>query len=151
MGFGDWAWNEDGDTFWALDELDRVVAGEALASRPRPNGEPEWDYLRDLPKRTLRRLRGAGCMRSGAMPPDLLADLIVSRVADCETIDDAMEWYVKTCLVAIDEARVLARRRRHLNVARRNGHSSYYQYRTALARQQGYASVWEMRKDRGWT
>lgn len=152
MAFGDQHWNLPGDTvIWALSELDRVVGPEALASSPGPRNWPEWDYLYSLPRRTRRRLIGAGYMRRGGMQPDLLADVIVPRVAEVETIDDAMEWYVKTCLTAITERRLLAHRRRHLAVARRNGHQTYYQHRTEYARSLGYDSLYDMRRKKKWT
>jgi len=137
---------------WALDELDRVVGSEALASSPtRWNvGQGEWDYLHLLPRKTLRRLRGARYMRVGGMQPDVLAELIAPNVAGCDSTDAAMEWYVKTCLVAVAEARLIAGRKHRLRVAQRNGHQNYYQYRTESAKRQGYDSVYKMRKGRGW-
>lgn len=154
MAFGDRAWaafmvgTDSG--FYALGELDRVVGSDRLASSPGPRNGPEWDGLRLMNQRHLRKLRGAGWMRSGAMQPDQLAELIVPRVAGVESIDAAMEWYVRTCLVAIAEAQIVARRHRHRKLAVRNGHPTYYDYRTAQAKANGYESVWHMRKERGW-
>lgn len=142
--------NDDGE-FYALGELDRVLGGEALASSPTRHTMPEWEsYLLNLPKRTLRRLRGARYMRRGAMQPDELADLICARVPGIDNDSDAMAWYVKTCLVAIDERRTIARRRRHGKLARRNGYRNYYEYREAKAKERGYASVYAERMARGW-
>jgi hypothetical protein len=144
-------WAEFANEFYALGELDRVVGGERLASSPGPRNGPEWDGLRLMNQRTLRRLRGAGWMISGGMQPDQLTEVIVPRVADVELIDEAIEWYVRTCLVAIAEARLVAQRQRHRKLAVRNGHRTYYDYRTALAQEQGYESLWHMRKAKGWT
>lgn len=147
-------WETMEQTLYALDELERVVGGEALASSPSRRGSQaggEWDVIYGYPRKTRRRLIGAGFMRVGGMPPDVLADTIRPRVPGCETTDDAMRWYVKTCLVALAERRILAHRYRHLCVARRNGHRTYYAHRTAYARSLGFDSVYDMRKKRGWT
>ena len=149
MAFGDRHWKIEVE-FYALDELDRVVGSERLASSPGPRNGPEWDGLRLMNPRKLHRLRGARWMVPGAMQPDQLAEVIVPRVADVESIDDAIEWYVKMCLIAIDEARTAAGRRRRGKLARRNGHPTYYAYRDEQARQQGHESLWHLRKERGW-
>ncbi|HWL44574.1 MAG TPA: hypothetical protein VNQ73_16660 [Ilumatobacter sp.] len=135
---------------WALDELDRVMRGDAIASRSgcRPGGE--WDALRALPVRVRRRLLGAGYLRPGGLEPDVAADLIASQVPGVGSVDAAIEWYVRTCLAAIAEARTDAGRRRRAQLARRGGHSTYYAYRSEWARDRGHQSVWHMRRDRGW-
>lgn len=136
---------------WALDELERVLGGETLRSSLLGQTGGEWDSLRLLPARTRRRLIGARYATPGGLAPDQLAELVRGRVAGIHTTDDAIMWYVRTCLTAIDEARLLAGRRRKLAVARRNGHLTYYQYRTELARAKGYGSVWDERRMRKWT
>jgi hypothetical protein len=138
------------DGQWALDELDRVVGAEALASKSGKHSGGEWDYLMQQPAKTRRRLIGAGYMRVGGMQPDQLAELIIDNVATVETTDAAMFWYVNTCLVALKEARLLAGRRFATRTARRNGHQTYYQPRTAEPKRLGYRSVYNMRKARGW-
>ena len=136
---------------WALDELERVVGAEGLASSPGRHAGGEWDYILSLPRCTRRRLVGAGYMRRTGMSPDELEALIVPRVSGVETTDEAMAWYVRTCLVAIGERRTLARRRRHHRLARRNGFSTYFEYREFLAAREGHASHWHERKHKGWT
>lgn len=143
--------NDGDDALWALDALDRVVGPDRLALGPTPGGEPEWDWLPRVSRRTLRRLRGARYMRRDGVQPDWLAQLIVPRVPGVETDGDAIDWYIKTCLVAIDEARLLAGRRRRFMAAMRAGHGTHYEHRTAQAKAMGYRSVWHMRKERGWT
>ncbi len=138
------------DGHWALDELDRTVGCETLATKPGPYAGGEWDYLLSLPKRTLRRLRGARRMTRGGVGPDQLAELIIGKVHGIETTDDAMVWYVRASLVAIGEARREAHRRRHLDVARRTGHKTYYGRRVDQARRLGYPSLYAMRKAKGW-
>ena len=136
---------------FAFGELERVMNGNAVASRPgrRPGGE--WDALRALSRRTRRRLIGAGHLRPSGLEPDVAAELIRSQVAGVASVDDAIDWYVSTCLAAIAEARTEAGRRRRRRLAQRSNHPTYYAYRTAWALARGYPSVWAMRRARGWS
>jgi len=136
---------------WALREMERVVGADALASSPSSrHAEPEWDPILSMPPKVLRRLRGAGFMRRGAMQPDVLAALIIDRVPEVETIDDAMRWYVRTALEAIEERRRERHHARHLRVAKSCGHRTYYEHRSEYARSLGYRSLYDMRKAKGW-
>jgi hypothetical protein len=77
------------------DELDRVTGGNPVQYRPkptevRPGGE--WDYLRALPKRTRRRLIGAGYLSPRGERPDVVAGWIIDRVPGIETTDEAIAW-----------------------------------------------------------
>lgn len=137
-------------TTWALDELDRVMGGDAIASRPAARAGGEWDALRALPKRTRRVLIGAGYLRPHGLQPDVAADLIQAAVPGVGSVDEAIGWYVRTCIAAIAESRTAAGRRRRAQLARRSGHATYYAYRNEWARSRGHRSVWHMRRDRGW-
>lgn len=135
-----------------LDELDRVVGAATLLSPTYADDGGEWDPLRALPTRTRRRLAGAGYLTSYGERPDVFAELIVDRVAGIETVDDALDWYVRTSLRAIDERRRQAHRTRHLRTARQHGAASYYEHRTNVARfEHGFRSLWHYRKAKGWT
>jgi hypothetical protein len=136
-------------TLWALDELERVLGGATLYSCPGPGGE--WDAVKLWSRRDRRRLVGARHMTRDGWQPDQLAEMIRDEVPGIDSTDAAMSWFKRTALAAIGEARVLAHRRRHLRLALREGHISYYAYRTMLARAKGYGSLWYERKGRGWS
>lgn len=134
-------------------ELDRVLDGNPIQSRPsRPeHAGGEWDPLLALPRRTRRRLIGAGYLNPNGIPPDVAADYIIARVAGVETVDDALGWYVRTALRAIPERRRHAHRSRHHRHAVRCGAATYYELRNLRAIADGYASLWHYRKAKGWT
>lgn len=134
-----------------LDELDRVLMGTTVKSTPSGPAGGEWDYLLALPRRTRRRLIGAGYLTTYGEQPDVAAELIIAHVAGVENIDDAMAWYVRTALRALAERRRLAHHRRHQRHAALNGRRSYYEHRTALAVAAGHRSLWHYRKSKGWT
>lgn len=144
-------------TGYALDEIERVLAGNRALTMPDRAlygalaGAGEWDWLRALPRRTRRRLAGAGYLTATGERPDVLADMICANVPGVSTSCDAMAWYVATALRAIIEGRRESHRHRHARFARSKGHATYYAYRRAVALEHGHGSVWHMRKDRGWT
>lgn len=138
-----------------LDELDRVLGGERLLTLPIRQLEDsryggEWDWRRLMPRRTHRRLAGAGWLSSTGISPDELEMLVVPQVAGVETLSEAVEWYLKMASRAIGEARREQHQRRHLRFAKQQGHASYYAYRRAVALEAGHGSFWHMRQDRGW-
>jgi hypothetical protein len=138
-----------------LDELDRVVGGERLLTMslrrledPRYGGE--WDWRRNMDRRTHRRLAGAGWLSSQGEKPDTFADFIIARVPDVDDTCSAIDWYLRMASRSIREARRESHQHRHLRFARQQGHATYYAYRRALALEHGHGSLWHMRKDRGW-
>lgn len=136
------------------DELDRVVGFNRLQTMPlrdlvRTAGE--WDWRRNIPRKTHRRLAGAGYLTSSGEKPDVLADMIINAVPDVTCTDDAIAWYLRHALKAIGENRRERHHYRHKRFARQQGDVSYYAYRTRIALENGHGSLWHMRKDRGWT
>jgi hypothetical protein len=108
------------DDTWALDELARVMGGVRLqhpSRRPR-NGGGEWDPLRVLPPRTLRRLTGGGYLRPDGFAPDEAHQVIAGAVGETRIpdVDAAVNWYVDICLQVMDAR---AARRRPPTVHRR--------------------------------
>ena len=126
------------------------MRGDAVASRPPDQPGGEWDVIRSLPPRVKRTLIGSGYLRPGALQPDVAAELIRDQIPGVQTVDDAIEWYVRTALAAIAESRTDAGRRRRNELARKSGHTTYYAYRSEWTRSRGHQSLWQMRKDRGW-
>lgn len=114
-------------------DVDLVCRGNTLGSRPGEGGE--WDEVRSLPRRTKRRLIGAGMMRPYGMAPDQLAQVVsdwFGRDMDpCETV----RWYVRNCLMILD-ARVVARNART------------YRNRDSASREQGFISFYHRRRHR---
>jgi hypothetical protein len=143
----------DPDPHWALAELDRVMGAERVATWNARTRQPggEWDTIRALPPRSRRRLVGARWLRRDGLPPDVAATIICDAVGDVRTTCEAMQWYCRTALVAIDEARREAHRDRHARAARRLGARSYYDVRATRAVLAGYPSLWHERVARGWT
>lgn len=140
------------------DRLRAVVGAEAHASSPtrthdhagrRVERGGEYDAWYALPARSRRRLIGAGWARKGAMQPDELADLI-ARNGGPSDYREALEFYYRLALLAIDE------RRRAYEIDTRNarakaaGQPSYFHYRNQQARAAGHASLWQYRKSKGW-
>lgn len=137
------------------DELERVLRGDRLLTLPLrtltdPRYGGEWDWRRNMDRRTHRRLAGAGWLSSRGEKPDVVADLIIANVADVEHFSDAIDWYIRHARRAIPEERRESHARRHVRYARSQGHGSYYEYRCAVALDNGHGSLWHMRKDRGW-
>lgn len=134
---------------WALNELDRVMGGDVVASGPvGPGGE--WDAIRGIPLRRRRCLIGALYLTPTGLRPDVAAEIIAQRVAGINSIDDAMEWYVRTALTAVGERRIASRLRRRKRLHLRHGYSSEYDYRNARSIERGYRSLWCERVARGW-
>lgn len=135
------------------DELERVVGGDRLRTMPLRalvHGAGEWDWRRNMPRRTVRRLAGAGYLSASGEWPDVLADRIIAGVADVHDVDSAVAWYVRHALKATGENRREAHQYRHRRFARQQGDVSYYAYRRRIALENGHGSLWYMRKDRGW-
>lgn len=61
---------------------------------------------------------------------------------------DALEWFYRTALRAIPEARRARHHRRHRRIAWENGDPSYFKRRDRLAREAGYRSFWHQRTER---
>jgi len=114
-------------------DVDRVCRGNVLGSRPGPGGE--WDEVRSIPRRTRRRLIGAGMMSPRGMAPDVLADIVsdwFGRDMDsCETV----RWYVRSCVLILDQRRVARDART-------------YRQRDRLAKDRGFISFYHQRRTR---
>lgn len=140
-----------------LDELDRVVGDDRLRTLPlrvledrRYGGE--WDWRRNMDRRTHRRLVGAGWLVKGGELPDVMAShLIIPRLPGVDDTCSAIDWYLRCALRSIKEARRASHTHRHLRYARARGHKTYYAYRTQQALDAGHRSLWHMRQDKGWT
>lgn len=119
------------------DRFDQVIGAEAHASSPTVKGKHggEWDAWYALPRRTRRRLIGAGFARKGAMEPDVLADLI-TRQGVTDDYREALDWFYRTAIAALDERQRERRRVRRVPFVDRN----------AKAIAQGYLSFWQYRK-----
>lgn len=117
--------------------------------RPHERGG-EWDLLRGLPPRTLRRLRGARLLGvAGGVGPDDLADQVrrqAGEMTDC----DALTLWEREASRMIEERRREARRRRERRIADRAGCDSWWSYRASLAAAAGHPSVHSYAKARGW-
>jgi len=73
------------------------------SSGARVRGDGEWDWAYHVTPREMRRLTAAGYFRRGGMHPDVFAELLVNSVPGVESTDAAFEWWVTTCLQALDE------------------------------------------------
>lgn len=133
--------------------LDYVVGGDRIASRPaRPQyAGGEWDSWWHKPARTRRRLVGAGYAHPRGLAPDQLAEVIASRLGGTVDHRDAVDWYVRHALLALEERRRLVRWERERRLLWQESQPTYYAYRTAWCRDHGYPSVWAYRKALGWT
>jgi len=122
-----------------------------MDGKRKPGGE--WDYIRSLPIKTRRRLTGAGYMAKNAMAPDEFADMLRNNVPHLAGRGDTEchAWFVKHALLALTERRRADRYDRHLAYARSRGAPSYYALRNAEAFLDGYDSLWQMRKAKGWS
>lgn len=140
---------------WAVDEIGRVMGGQPVLAMPDSAlygplvGFGEWDWLRATPRRSRRRLAGAGYLSSYGERPDIVADWIVDRVADVEH-GDALGWFTRKALLAIDQRRREAHYLRHHRRAQTMGFASWYEYVRAIAHEHGHGSYHHMAQDRGW-
>lgn len=83
-----------------------MLGYDTVRSPRRGDAGGEWDYLRALPDRTKRQLRGGRFLTAYGLEPDIAGDLIAEQVPGVATTCDAMEWYVTTCRqVLADRAR----------------------------------------------
>jgi len=120
---------------YAEAELRRVMGYETIRHPIHDRWQGgEYDALRHLPRSTKRTLTGARFLTPRGLQPDLAADLIGMDV------DDAVEWYVKTCLTVIRQRRRIAHWRRHHKLALRNGFETYWYYRKAYLEQRKEAA-----------
>lgn len=94
---------------WTWD-LDQLLHGEVLGSRPGPGGE--WDCVRALDRTTLYRLRGGRFMRPRGLAPDQLAEVLNDALRRDYSTDEAVEWYVREALRVLDARAVEQEARR---------------------------------------
>jgi hypothetical protein len=130
------------------DEFHRVMRGNSVLHPIHGGTGGEWDTLRRAPAKVLRRLTGARWLTPYGMAPDQVACELTGPYKGIDDVDDAMTWFLRTAVAALDERRARRHWERHQAVARRHGYKTYYDYRTWLAIEKGYHSVWDMRRDR---
>ena len=121
---------------WAIDELERVLGPDTVRSPRAEYVGGEWDYLNSLSRRAKRRLIGGRYLTAAGLAPDVAADIICDAVAECETIDDAMAWYVNISRSAMEQKRRIAVKReyqRRLARARAAGQDSVHYHRLAIS------------------
>ena len=121
---------------WAIDELDRVLGPDTIRAPRAEFVGGEWDYLNSLSSRAKRRLIGGRYLTAGGLAPDVAADIICDRVAECETLDSAMGWYVSMSRTAMAQKRRLAAKRqykRRLDRAIAAGQDSVHYHRLFLS------------------
>lgn len=118
---------------YARAELDRVLGGDRIRTPKTTQTGGESDPFRSHSRRDLRRLTGAGYLVAGGLSHDEAADWITDHVPGIENPDDAIDWYVRTALEAIDEAR-------------RDRNAAIYARRKARAIALGWRSFWHRRK-----
>jgi hypothetical protein len=132
-----------------LDEIERVMGPDRVRHPVHGSDGGEWDYLRALPKPEKRVLTGAKYLTPHGMLPDVAAEVICAQTRAEDTCE-AMDWYVRTALKAIQERRRLAYDRRTRNLASRHGYSAYHQLRTFQAVCEGFDTYRHKRRERGW-
>lgn len=137
-------------TVRAIDLLEQAVGSSRLAYPHAWRQGGEWDTLKALPVSTKRQLLGAGYLTSNGVEPDILADWIIAKQADCHDVDTAIDWYITTARTAMVERRRAAHHQRHLALAKACGARSWHHYREGLARLNGYDSYRAERRARGW-
>lgn len=121
---------------YAEAELERVMCGETIrhpVHMHKDYGGGEWDALRALPRDIKRTLTGARMLTPRGLHPDE-AFVFVQRglgTWKIHDVDDAVDWYVATCLTVIRQRRRIAHWKRHHKLAVRNGYRSYWYYRKA--------------------
>lgn len=128
------------------DRLAHVIGGEAHATTPADDKRAggEWDAWYALPRRTRKRLTGAGYARRGAMQPDVFADLLRSRGFG-DDYRQALERFYGEALLAIIETRRARTNNSRARQAKATGHRSYFALRNARAVALGYRSFWHLR------
>lgn len=122
--------------------------------RSRAGKGGEWDALRSLPRRTYRRLCGAGYVTTDGDAPDVFAESWNDwRGSDLSVCDVVAAW-AKEALREIDECRRQSRRqsrqRRERLAAERAGVRTYFEYRNLRAIALGFGSYRAMRSAKGW-
>lgn len=132
------------------DRLAEWSQGNAMATYRADRHTPEFDPYTEFSRRDLRRLTSARYLTATGERPDVMADLLWKAGGD-QVTDDPVAWYLTEALRALAERRAARNRDRHIAVARRNGHQTYYQHRNEYARSLGYGSLWDMRRRKKWT
>ena len=133
------------------DELDRVMMGNTVRHPCHGGVGGEWDTLRFLlgkRPRVSRRLVGARLLTPYGMAPDVATHDCIGPNAHIEDVDEAMAWYLRMCLLYLNDRQKLANYNRHQKLARNNGFYTYFGYRDSLSKQSGYASYHFERKER---
>lgn len=114
-------------------DVDLICASNALGSHPDEGGE--WDEVRSISRKTKRRLVGAGMMRPGGLPPDVLAEVVSDWFGRPMEPCEVVQWYVRECVKTLDR-----------RIVERNART--YRTRDGQAREQGFQSFWYRRKYR---
>jgi hypothetical protein len=134
-----------------IGEFDRVLMGNTVRHPCHGGTGGEWDTLRRIPAKTMRRLTAAGFFRKWGLEPDVAAsDYIIPSVAGVEDTCAAMEWYWRMALRVLEERRRVAHHRRHRNLARANGFVTWFDYRNNLSKRRGFTSYRHERREKGW-
>jgi hypothetical protein len=133
------------------DELDRVMMGNTILHPCHGGGGGEWDTLRYLlTKRPCvgRKLVGARLLTPYGLTPDVATSNYIAPATGFDDLDTAVSWYVKTCLLFVEDRQKLANFRRHERLAKKHGFHNYFAYRDALSKLCGYSSYHFERKQR---
>lgn len=130
------------------DELDRVMLGNTVRHPAHGGAGGEWDTLRRAPRGVLRRLTGARLLTPHGEEPDVAATYYIGPNAGIWDVCEAMEWYLRICILFVDDRQRIANFERHIKLARRHGCRSYFEYRDGLSKLGGYPSYHYERKQR---
>ena len=133
--------------------LDTITGGSRLRPPRRDEVGGEWDGVRQLGKHGRCRLAGGGWLKTNGYAPDVLAVDAAHILGKELDSDSFIDMYVRLANKAMDEnqsrpVQLHQERRRRQAIAARHGHESFARYRDALAKQQGYRSLWHMRSVR---
>lgn len=125
------------------DELYRVMGANTVRHPRYGSSGGEWDGLRFiLAKRPRynRKLVGAQLLTRYGLAPDQAVTECISPYKGIDDIDDAMEWYVKVCILFIAERQKAANFKRHSKLAKKHKCRTYFEYRNKLSQLCGYQS-----------
>lgn len=125
-----------------------MMGDEAIRHPSRGGKGGEWDTIRSIPRGIRRTLTGAKLLTPGGMFPDDAATHVIGPATGLYDTCEAMEWFVKHAMLMIRERRQTNHYARHLKVAKRYGYKTYYAYRTFMAIELGFESIYDMRKHR---
>lgn len=121
-------------------EFDRVWGSGSILHPIHGGDGGEWDTLRRLGRPALRTLTGARLLTPHGMFPDDAATHVIGPRTGLFDTCEAMEWFGRTALLAIEERRRRRHHERHLALAKRHDHRTYFRYRNALSVERGYPS-----------